>query len=336
MALIAIPTSASFLQLVTPRDTSLPAVAGGGGLSGFPIVSADGRYVLFSSTANNLMVMSNGVPMPVLTMPSLNVFVRDRASNTTTLVSINLAGTGGGNGDSLPVGISTNGQYVLFESVASDLVADDTNNANDVFVRDLVNHTTTLVSVNTNGWAGNGISDNSVMTPDGHHVAFGSAASNLVVGDANNIPDVFVRDLQSNTTTLVSVGAMATNATLLNNISDAPEITPDGRYVVFYSSATNLVPGVRSVNEVYVRDLIAGSTSWVSTNARAIFQSVAGTTNAASCNYSVSADGQFVAFETCTNAVSSPSGRGIILRHDLETGSTDLVSTNANVPDRGL
>ncbi|HKI68432.1 MAG TPA: S-layer protein, partial [Verrucomicrobiae bacterium] len=141
---------------MTPRDSSLPVVAGGGGLSGFPIVSSDGRYVLFASAANNLTTMSNGAPMPATLISSLNVFVRDRASNTTTLVSVNLAGTGGGNGDSLPVGISTNGQYVLFESVASDLVADDTNNANDVFVRDLVNNTTTLVSANTNGWAGNG------------------------------------------------------------------------------------------------------------------------------------------------------------------------------------
>ncbi len=128
MALIAIPTSAAFLQLVSPRDSSLPAVAGGGGLSGLPIVSPDGRYVLFASTANNLMVMSNGAPMPVTIMPSLNVFVRDRASNITTLVSVNLTGTGGGNGDSFPAGISTNGQYVLFESAASDLVANDTNN----------------------------------------------------------------------------------------------------------------------------------------------------------------------------------------------------------------
>ncbi len=201
-----------------------------------------------------------------------------------------------------------------------------------MFVRDLVNQTTAIVSVNTNGWSGNGISENSVMTPDGHYVAFASAANNLVAGDANNIPDVFVRDLQSNTTTLVSVGATATNATLLNNISDAPEITPDGRYVVFYSSATNLVPGVRSVNEIYVRDLIAGSTAWVSTNARTIFQSVAGTTNVASCNASISADGQFVAFETCTNTSSSPYARGIILRYDVSTGSTDLIHTNAYVP----
>ncbi len=78
-------------------------MAGGGGSSQMPIVSADGRYVLFASTANNLALMTNGAPMTASTLPALNVFLRDRASNTTTLVSVNLTGTGGGNGDSLPV-----------------------------------------------------------------------------------------------------------------------------------------------------------------------------------------------------------------------------------------
>ena len=144
----------------------------------------------------------------------LNVFLRDRASNTTTLVSVNLTGTGGGNGDSLPFGISTNGQFALFESAASDLVANDTNNAQDIFVRDLVNGTTTLVSVNTSGSSGNGESRDPVMTPDGRYVAFASAANDLVAGDNNGIPDIFVRDLQSNTTTLVSVGATSTSSLL--------------------------------------------------------------------------------------------------------------------------
>ena len=112
-----------------------------------PIVSADGRYVLFASTANNLALMTNDATMTAPTLPTLNVFLRDQASNTTTLVSVNLTGTGGGNGTSMPFGISTNGQFVLFESIASNLIANDTNNAQNIFVRDVVNGTTTLVSV---------------------------------------------------------------------------------------------------------------------------------------------------------------------------------------------
>jgi Tol biopolymer transport system component len=328
VALIAFQASASFIQLVSQRDSSLPPVAGGGGSSQLPIVSTDGHYVLFASTANNLTVMSNGAPMPVLTMPSMNVYLRDCASNTTTLVSVNLAGTGGGNGDSLPAGISTNGQYVLFESAASNLVANDTNNASDVFVRDLVNGTTTPVSVNTNGWSGNGVSRNSTMTPDGRFVALVSAATNLMPGDTNGIPDVFVRDLQAQTTTLVSVGA--TPNVFLPGSSESPEITPDGRHVAFYSTATNLVAGVTNMGEIYVRDLTAGSTIWASAGAHAIFQSVTGGTNEVSCNFSFSADGQFVGFEACSNPPSG-SNSGIILRYNVQTGSTDLVCSNATV-----
>ena len=142
----------------------------------------------------------------------------------------------------------------------SNLVANDTNNAGDIFVRDLVNGTTTLVSVNTNGWSGSGESRDPAMTPDGRYVTFASAANDLVSGDANGIPDMFVRDLQSNTTMLVSVGATSTSSISPTGSSETPEITPDGRYVAFYSTATNLVPGVTTTGEIYVRDLTAGNT----------------------------------------------------------------------------
>ena len=333
IALIALnaslATTASALQLVSQLHPSF-APAGGDGNSGLSIVSADGRYVLFASAANNLTLTNN---INSVLPQRLNVFLRDRVSGTTTLVSANLAGTGGGNGDSFPTGISTNGQFALFESAASDLVANDTNSANDVFVRDVVNGTMTLVSVSTNGSSANGTSRSSVMTPDGRYVAFVSAASYLVAGDTNGIPDVFVRDLQMATTALVSIGAKSTNSTnpLLGG-SESPEITPDGRYVVFYSTATNLVPGVKTTGEMYVRDLTAGSMIWASTNARAIFQSVTGSTNAVSCNYSISDDGQFVGFEACTNPPGGSSAFGIILRYGLQTGLTDTIGTNANVP----
>jgi hypothetical protein len=172
------------------------------------------------------------------------------------------------------------------------------------------------------------------MTPDGRYVAFVSTATNLVAGDTNGIPDVFVRDLQAGTTTLVSVGAKPINSsTPLTGTSESPEITPDGRYVAFYSSATNLVAGVGTSGEVYVRDLQAGNTIWASTNAHALFLSQTGSTNAAACNCSISRDGQFVAYEVCTNPPNGAPAAGIILRYHLPTGLTDTISTNANVPD---
>jgi len=331
IALSASPAAAApALQLVSQFHPSFAPPAGGNGDSGLPIVSADGRYVLFASTANNLTLTNNNNSV----LPQRrNVFLRDRASGTTTLVSANLAGTGGGNGDSLPMGISTNGQFALFESAAGDLVANDANNAGDVFVRDVVNGTTTLVSVSTNGAGGNGVSRSSVMTPDGRYVAFVSAASNLVGGDTNGIPDVFVRDLQAGTTTLASVGATSTNSSSpLLGSSESPEITPDGRFVIFYSIATNLVPGLTSAGEVYVWDVIGGTTAWASASARLLFELLLGTTNVISYNVCLSANGQYAAFEVSSNGPVGTATRGMVLRYNLASGLTDVVDMNANVP----
>ena len=220
----ALSASAGPLQLVSTLDPAQGPPSGGGGDSATPIISPDGRFVLFASTANNLVLVGTN-PLPVLIPPPLNVFLRDRVTGTTRLVSVNAAGTGGGNGDSLPAGISTNGQFALFESSASDLVPGDTNNATDIFVRDLVNGATLLVSAGTNGASANGVSRSPVMTPDGRYVAFVSAANNLVPGDTNGIADVFVRDLQAGATRLVSAGASLNKSFGSATSSEAPEIT---------------------------------------------------------------------------------------------------------------
>ncbi|MGO8929843.1 MAG: TolB family protein [Limisphaerales bacterium] len=317
-------------QLVSVLDPSQAPPAGGSGDSGTPILSPDGRYLLFASTANNLVMMTNNMPIPARIPAPLNVFLRDCTNATTTLVSVNLLGTAGGNGDSLPLGLSTNGQYVVFESSAGDLVAGDTNNATDVFVRDMVNGVTMLASISTNGQVGNGASRSPTITPDGRYVAFVSAANNLVSGDTNGIPDIFVRDLQQQVTTLMSAGACATNAYPADpgGSSEAPEISADGRFVAFYSSATNLVPGVPPGRDVYVRDLLTGSTVWASSGACAALQAAWSQTNASAFNQVLSEDGAFVAYETCAPGATA----GIILRYILATGLTDLVYTNATVP----
>src|ERR1022692_3473934 len=184
------PVEAGRLVSVSGTQSKL----GGSGDSGLSIISPDGRFVLFASAANNLTLMNNNLSV----LPCrFNVFLRDNLASTTTLVSINQSGAGGGNGDSFPAGISTNGRFALFESSASDLVANDTNNASDIFVRDMINGTTTLASVSPTGGSANGTSRGSVLTADGRYVAFVSAATNLVSVDTNNIADVFVRDLSA-------------------------------------------------------------------------------------------------------------------------------------------
>ena len=331
---VALSATATPLQLLSPADASFTPPASGGGDSMLPVISSDGRYVLFASTANNLALTTGNSPFRAPLVTVLNVFLRDRASNTTVLASVNLAGTGGADQNAVPAGISTNGQFLLFESAADNLVSGDTNSASDVFVRDVVNGTTILISVNTNGVCGNGGSYNSTMTPDGRYVAFTSAATDLVAGDTNGIPDVFVRDLQNGTTRLVSVGAQANNAivSISTSLSDAPAITPDGRYVAFYSLATNLVPAAINSGEVYVRDLVAGTTTWASVGARDLFQSLTGSAYVVSCNLRISDDGNYIAFEACTNKPTATSATGIILRYNAATQLTDLVHTNAYVP----
>jgi Tol biopolymer transport system component len=307
-----LPTSgAPVLQPVTTNDVSVVPPETGGGDSHSPVFSADGRYVLFASAANNLVAADSNTPYTAQSPARLNVYLRDRTNGVTQMISLNLAGTGGGNGGSLPVGISSNGQYALFESDASDLVEGDTNDVADIFLRDTVNNQTLHVNASTNGGFANGQSRQSVMTPDARYVAFASTANNLVPGDTNGLRDIFVRDLQSGTTVLASPGAKTSGS------SDGPLITPDGRYVAFLSSAANLVPGVPQKSEVYVRDLVGGTTSVVSTNAHQFL-----TANSSAYNHALSDDGQYVAFQGVWTAA-------INFRYHLPTHSIEVIQSNA-------
>lgn len=330
-SIITAPADAGLLQPVSLRSPGQTPPSGGNGDAGLPILSQDGRFVLFSSTANNLVLTSNSVPIPALVPARFNVFLRDRVNQTTTLVSVNTNGSGGGNGDSFPVTLSTNGQFVLLESSASDLVIGDTNKAADIFIRDLSGGETLLVSIGTNGLPGNGASRSAVMTPDGRYVAFVSEASDLVPNDTNRIADIFVRDLQTLAPTLVSVGAGSTNPAALvpASSSESPQISADGRWVAFSSTATNLVPGVRTVGDIYVHDRMAGTNIWASSGMRANLQIVTGQTNGIGHNLALSADGKFVAYQASLLPASAPTNSGLILRYSLDTTTTDLIHTNA-------
>jgi Tol biopolymer transport system component len=349
VVLVSLPLAgmAAGYELITARTAELEPSASANGESGMAIITPDGRYVLFASTADNLVLTTNNSPVSGAVPPCLNVFLRDRTNGTTKLVSVNLAATGGGNGDSLPTGISTNGRYALFESMATNLVAGDTNNVADIFIRDMVSNKTVLVSTGYNGGGGNGISRSSVMTPDGRYVAFVSAATNLVANDTNGLADVFVRDWTNGVTTLISVGAQATYTGLPympTNSSESPCISADGRYVVFYSTATNLVPGVTTISDIYVRDRLGGTTVCASAGARTIYQLVTGSTNAVAYNHTISADGAYVAFEISTNsAVATVSpwraytyGPGMIFRYKCQGGLIDIVNANAYAPPQPL
>src|SRR5215472_11478949 len=309
-------------QLISLRDPSIPLPAGGNGDSVEPRLSADGRYVLFSSSARNLVPGDNG-------QLGMDVFLRDRLLNTTILVSANFHGTGGGNGSSMLGMLSTYGRYVVFESDSSDLVPGDTNGTRDIFIRDLVGGTTRLVSVAAGGGFGNSASFDPVMTPDGTSVAFVSTATNLDAGDTNTMPGVFVRDLISQTTWRASAGATLPAGAASSGVMASPVITADGRYVAFFSAARGLVGGVPSLSkgEVYVHDLWTGQTIWASTNAAALAQSLLGPvfSNSPSYHPAISQDGRFVTFKTGgTNGVDPV----LVLQFDSLTGATVVINTN--------
>jgi Tol biopolymer transport system component len=316
--LAGVCVTAAPLQIISSLDTSTVPTLAGGGDSSNPILSADGRYVLFASTANNLALTRSNAPMVSPGVQHLNVYLRDRTNGTTTLVSANYAGTGGGDGDSIPDGVSADGRYALFESSADDILPGDTNNASDVFLRDLISGITVLVSAATNGGWANSASSGAVMTPDGRYIAFSSAASDLAANDTNAIPDVFVRDLSTGTTVLAGLWAAGP---LAGSGADSPEITPDGRFVAFLGSPDNPATSSRYSRELYVADRLLGRTYLASIGAHDWLG-----TNMAVISYHLSDDGQYVAYQANpTVGTISP----VILRYNLTSGLTDLVYSNA-------
>ncbi|WP_171058121.1 TolB family protein [Modestobacter altitudinis] len=200
----------------------------------FPSVSADGRYVAFESAADNLSANDDDAVT--------NVFVRDVQNGTTRLVSRadGSNGDGADDGSSNP-SISGNGRYVAFESNADNLSGNDNDNVSNVFVRDLQNGTTRLISraSGTNGAGADDASLSASISGNGRYVAFESLADNLSADDDNNVFNVFVRDLDQRATTLVS-RASGTNGPGGNDSSNFPAMSADGGSVAFQSAADNL------------------------------------------------------------------------------------------------
>jgi len=169
----------------TERASVATGGAEGNSNSTYGWISADGRFVAFTSSASNLVAGdTNGM---------YDVLVRDRQNDTTERASVDSAGAQG-NLHSDAYSISADGRFVAFTSGASNLVAGDTNSRLDIFVRDRQSGTTERVSVSTSGVEGDSYCQTSSISSDGRFVAFNSASSNLVAGDANGLVDIFVRD----------------------------------------------------------------------------------------------------------------------------------------------
>lgn len=305
---------AGFPPQPVPR-LNLPKPRGGDSSGG--TLSADGRVIAFTSSAANLVTNRH----PDLT---LEVYARNRQTGEITLVSANVDGHSGGDNDSSGPCVSADGRWVAFMSRAQNLVTNQTSGLGDIYVRDLASHVTRLVSMTAGGSGGDGASIGASITPDGRFVVFESAASDLVANDTNGATDVFARDLQADTTTLVSVNWQGT-------ASADPVITPDGRYVAFQSLATNLVnPGLQPrYSQIYVRDRFAGTNFLVSVSPTG--EGGAGDSAAPL----ISVDGRYVVFQSqATNLVpGAVSWRPAIYRRDLQLGGTVVISQTTNAVD---
>ena len=279
-----------------------------------PSLSHDARFIAFHSGASTLAAGdTNGLS---------DVFVHDRFVGTTELVSRTSGGVPG-NGSSSFASISADGRCVVFSSLASDLVPGDTNASTDVFVRELASGTTERVSVATGGAQADGYSTFAAISADGRFVAFQSAATNLVPGDANGLSDVFVRDRLAGTTERVSVSSTGSEG---DGTSAQIVLSADGRYAAFQSAATNLDAGdSNGMDDVFVRDRLLGTTTRVSVS----FFGTEG--NAPSVAPSISADGHCVAFVCLSDVLVAGDSNGVrdVLLRDLSSGWLELVSADA-------
>lgn len=262
-----VPADTNRAQDVFVRDrrtgtTTRVSVADDGseanGDSGGAAISADGRIVAFWSNATNLV--------PGDTYGREDVFVRDRIAGKTTRVSVSSVGRQA-NAESRQPALSGDGAIVAFRSDASNLVAHDTNRTGDIFAHDRRTGETTRVSVTSRGGQPNGRSRDPGLNGNGRFVAFRSEASNLAPHDTNRAGDIFVHDRKTGATTRASVDSRGRGASGcgVTGCGCDPVLSADGRFVSFWSSATNLVPAdTNGAWDVFVRDLRRHSTTRVS------------------------------------------------------------------------
>jgi hypothetical protein len=287
-----------------------------------PALSADGRFVAFYSDATNLVTGdSNGWT---------DVFVHDRQTRTTERVNVDSAGNQAnyrsGGCELCPLGtlsINSDGRFVAFWSLATNLVPAYTGFWPEVFVRDRQTGTTEVVSVDNAGNPGNSLSFHPALSADGRFVAFSSSSSKLVPGDTNGAGDVFVHDRQTRTTQRVSVDSAGNQG---DSGSWGAWLSAAGRFVSFYSFASNLVPGdTNAVGDVFVHDRQTRTTQRVSVD------SAGNQADSGSWGAWLSAAGRFVSFYSfASNLVPGDTNAvGDVFVHDRQTGTTQRVSVDS-------
>jgi Tol biopolymer transport system component len=258
-------------------------------------------------------------------VPSAFAQVYARATGGTAPLELVSAAQGGGAGEgaSGEPALSGDGRLVAFASAAADLVDSDGNGVSDVFLRDRLSDTTERVSITNAEAEANGASSAPALTPDGNLVAFASSASNLVGAgaDTNGAGDVFLRDRAAGSTERISVPAPGGSAA---GASGAPDLSDDGRFVVFESAAALVPEDTNGVSDVYLRDRAEQSTERMSV------ASGGEQADDGSFGASLSGDGNFVVFASLAGNLvpGSPAGANVYRRNRL-TGTVELLSLGA-------
>lgn len=241
----------------TLRVSVGPRGAQGNDISYNAAISSNGRLVVFQSYASNLV--------PGDTNDEMDLFVRDLQAGTTSRISVDSDERQANGRSGLPQ-ITPDGQFVTFGSAASNLVPRDTNGVDDIFLRDRQAGKTFRVSIGAGFSQADGTSEWPALSADADLIAFYSYAGNLVAEDVMGFADVFVRDRRTRTVALVSISESGAQG---NCHSETPAMTPDGRFVVFASCASNLVPNDTNGNQdIFVRDLVRAKTNRVESRRR--------------------------------------------------------------------
>ncbi len=305
--------------------SSGPGGAPANGPSVTPVVASAGNEVAFASRAANLV--------PGTSDKHSDVFAWS-PGGAIRLVSASPKAAAG-DGDSDQPAVSADGRLIAFSSQATNLVAGDTNQHRDVFVRDTMKGDTIAVSLGVNGAQSNGDSSAPAISPDGRYVSFYSTATNLVAMHTSGKGDVYLRDLVSKTTRLVSLSGGSKgheqNAAVPAPFAQVSAVSAAGRLVVFDSDATNLVPHDRNRHtDVFVRDMAAGTVR------RASLATTDQEANSDSFAPSITADGRFVTFESfAQNLVPyEPVGPNIFVR-DLRRRTTVMAEVSSQGRPRG-
>ncbi len=269
------------------------------GSSQSPTLNHDGSKVAFISDSGGL-VGDNQILQ--------HVYFKNMSTNTISRVSVNSSGVAANSKSSDP-SINGDGRYIAFMSLADNLVSNDLNATGDIFVRDTLSNTTSLVSSNSSAVQANGYSLEPAISKDGKFVAFYSHATNLTSLDTQDKAQVYVKNLQTGQLDIVSIN---NNGITGNQESFSPSISSDGRFVTFASLANNLGLSAQNQYNIFVHDRQTKTTEIVSAGA-----------NNHSSNPIISSNGRFIAFVSfATNLVSDDTNNTIdiiIYDRDLKT-----------------